>query len=104
MKKLLTTAVVILILSAAQSFADGWNHGYSTNQQHEQRRNNYNYQQDNYGNYTKRDNLYKDSDGDGVINKYDYNDRNPNVQRRGQTDYSNSYSNGNTYSNGYKKR
>lgn len=86
MKKLLTTAAVILALSVVQSFADGWN--YNTNQQHEQRRNNYNYQQDNYGNYTKKENLYKDSDGDGVANKYDYNDRNPNVQRRGQTGYS----------------
>jgi len=100
MKKLLTTAAAILALSAAQSFADSW--GYNFNQQHEHRRNNYNYQQDNYGHYTKRDNLYKDSDNDGVINKYDYNDRNSNIQRRGQTDYSNSF--GTIYGNSYKRR
>lgn len=102
MKKLIITTSVILVLSAAQSFADGWN--YNTNQQNQQRTNNYNYQQDNYGHYTKRENLYKDSDGDGVVNKYDYNDRNPNIQRQGQRDYSNSYNYnyGSTY--GTKRR
>jgi len=89
MKKPLITATVILALSAAQSFAGSWD--FNTNQQHEKRTNNYNYQQDNYGHHTKRDNLYKDSDGDGVTNKYDYNDRNPNIQRQGQRDYSTPY-------------
>lgn len=102
MKKLITTAAVILALPAVQSFADGYNYGYNNNHQHEQRRNNSSYQQDNYGNYTKRDNLYKDSDGDGVANKYDYNDRNPNVQRRGQTDYSSQYNY--NYGSGSRRR
>ncbi|WP_457601090.1 hypothetical protein [Hydrogenivirga sp.] len=36
---------------------------------------------DAWGNsYKNYDNMWKDSDGDGVINYYDYNDRNPNVQ------------------------
>jgi hypothetical protein len=40
---------------------------------------------DAWGNsYKHQENLYKDTDHDGVINLYDYNDRNPNVQYRGQ--------------------
>lgn len=49
---------------------------------------------DVWGNsYKHRDNLYKDTDGDGVINKYDYNDRNPNIQRKRQVDPYNPYGN-----------
>lgn len=44
---------------------------------------------DIWGNtYKKSANLDKDSDGDGVINRYDYNDRNKNVQYDWQKDYS----------------
>lgn len=39
-------------------------------------RNNGNYTQDAYGHSTRNDNLYKDSDGDGVVNYYDRSDRN----------------------------
>ncbi len=36
---------------------------------------------DYWGNsYKHYNNLWKDSDRDGVINYYDYNDKNPNVQ------------------------
>ena len=35
---------------------------------------------DSWGNsYKNYDNMWKDSDGDGIINYYDYNDRNPDV-------------------------
>lgn len=101
MKPALIAAAVIVALSSAQSFADNLNYGYG-DQQRERRQNNYNYQQDNWGNYTKRDNMYKDSDGDGVSNRYDYNDRNPNIQRRGQTDYSNPYNY--NYGSGSRRR
>jgi hypothetical protein len=92
MKNALIVLSAILVLSAVQSFAQENNYGYPTyGQQPEQRKNNPNYQQDNYGNYTKQENLYKDTDRDGVPNHYDYNDRNPNIQQRGQKDYSKPY-------------
>lgn len=34
---------------------------------------------DIYGHPTKEKNMYKDRDGDGVVNAYDRNDRNRNV-------------------------
>jgi len=46
-----------------------------------------NYEKDSYGHYTKRENLYKDSDRDGVVNRYDYSDRNSSVQTPRQQDY-----------------
>jgi len=40
---------------------------------------------DYWGNqYKYYNNLWKDSDNDGIINYYDYNDRNPNVWMRPQ--------------------
>lgn len=43
---------------------------------------------DVWGNsYKYKDNLDKDTDGDGVSNRFDYNDRNKNVQRKGQYDF-----------------
>lgn len=33
---------------------------------------------DDYGHWTNNENLYKDTDRDGVANIHDYNDRNPN--------------------------
>ena len=45
-------------------------------------------QKDAWGNsYKINSNLDKDSDGDGISNRYDYNDRNPRIQRRGDVDY-----------------
>ncbi|ADC89779.1 hypothetical protein Thal_1147 [Thermocrinis albus DSM 14484] len=42
---------------------------------------------DIWGNsYKYPENLYKDTDGDGVINMYDYNDRNPRIQTPYQYD------------------
>ena len=90
MKNALIALSATLIFSG-QAFAQGNNYGYTYGQQPEQRKNNPNYQQDNYGSYTKRENLYKDTDRDGVPNRYDYNDSNPNIQRRGQTDYTKPY-------------
>ncbi len=37
-------------------------------------------------NYRNYDNMWKDSDKDGTINRYDYNDRNPRVQTPYQRD------------------
>lgn len=48
-------------------------------------------------NYKKKENLYKDTDHDGVINKYDYNDRNRNIQTPDQQDYSNPYGSSGTH-------
>lgn len=85
MKRLLTVVAILAITTTAAAWE--YNNPYGTNQ----RKNNYNYQQDNYCNYTKQENLYRDSDHDGVVNRYDYNDNNPSVQRRGQ--YNNQYRN-----------
>ena len=42
---------------------------------------------DDWGNsYSKPENLYKDTDKDGVINKYDYNDKDKNIQTPYQSD------------------
>lgn len=41
-------------------------------------RHNGQYAQDDYGSWTRKDNLYKDSDRDGVMNIHDRSDRNPN--------------------------
>jgi len=73
----------------------------------EQRKNNPSYQQDNYGSYTKQENLFKDNDRDGVPNRSDYNDNNPNIQRQGQQDnsffdYQNNNQNNNRGHRGYK--
>ena len=44
---------------------------------------------DAYGNhYKSAENLYKDSDGDGVINLYDRHDKNPNIKYSNTPDYS----------------
>lgn len=41
---------------------------------------------DYWGNsYRYQENLWKDTDHDGVINYYDYNDRNPKVQTKSQS-------------------
>ena len=37
--------------------------------------------------YKNPENLYKDTDKDGVINMYDYNDKNKNIQTPYQQDY-----------------
>ena len=36
------------------------------------------YSQDAYNHWTRTDNLDKDTDGDGITNRYDSSDRNPN--------------------------
>jgi len=43
---------------------------------------------DYWGNsYKNYENMWKDSDGDGIINYYDYNDRNPNIWHPSQKKY-----------------
>ena len=92
--------VAVIVLAAAQAFA--WENQYKNNSQ---------YQQDKYGHHTRQNNMFKDSDGDGVINKYDYNDNNRNIQtpsygNRQNNPYApqNNPYNQNNNSNGWKKR
>lgn len=82
------TLAICILLTVVATAAQAWE---TYDPYNNKRQNNPNYQQDNYGNYTKRDNMYRDSDGDGVSNRYDYNDRNPNVQRQNQYNPYNSY-------------
>lgn len=42
------------------------------------------YSKDVNGRWTRRDNLYKDTDKDGVLNVHDYNDSNPKIQSDSQ--------------------
>jgi len=100
MKKLLIIAAVLALSTTASAWE--YNNPYG-----EQRKNNPSYQQDNYGSYTKQENLFKDNDRDGVPNRSDYNDNNPNIQRRGQQDnsffdYQNNNQNNNRGHRGYK--
>jgi len=37
------------------------------------------YTQDTYGRWERNDNAYRDSDGDGVVNHYDSNNRNSSI-------------------------
>lgn len=66
MKNLLSLLVALLVIaSAAPAFA--------------YRKSGYGYTQDTYGSWERNDNAYKDSDGDGVVNHYDRNNRNSSV-------------------------
>lgn len=73
MKKIITIALALFGCSLAMAYdnydnrriyKDVYNHSYKNEQT-----------------------LDKDSDGDGVSNRYDYNDRNKNIQFKGQVDY-----------------
>lgn len=75
MKKLMF--VVLAVLGASSVRADWYDSDSSRPQK------------DVWGNsYKMESNLDKDSDGDGVTNRYDYNDRNPNIQQKGEVDFS----------------
>lgn len=57
-------ASVVFLLNPSSSFAKyNWD---STS-----------YEQDAYGRWERSDTTYSDFDGDGVVNKYDSNNRNP---------------------------
>ena len=59
--------LVLVILSTSPAYA-GRKYNSSTG-----------YTQDVYGSWERNDNAYKDSDGDGVVNHYDRNNRNSSV-------------------------
>jgi len=76
MKTLFTAVLAVLVMV---SLVYAWDSGNRGKREYE----------DIWGNnYKRQENLYKDTDRDGVINKYDYNDRNPNIQRPDQSDNS----------------
>ncbi len=68
MKKLLLLALVFIILFSSNAFAYRSGSSPSTDGKHTQ---------DDYGHWTNNKNLDKDTDGDGVTNRHDSNDRNP---------------------------
>jgi len=62
--------LLVLTFLVGLTFALDWGSGYGKRPY-----------KDYWGNsYKNYDNMWKDSDGDGVLNYYDYNDRDPNVQ------------------------
>lgn len=65
-KTILLIFCLILISSSAFAYRKGSHPSWDTNT----------YGHDSYGHLTRNDNLNKDSDGDGVINRYDRNDNN----------------------------
>ena len=81
--KTLILSLTLILASASFVFAGNYDNPFDNNKRP---------YEDNWGNnYKSRDNLYKDTDRDGVINKYDYNDRNPNIQNPYQRDYNQGY-------------
>lgn len=81
--KTLICATLAVLLTA--SFAAAWNYDYNKNKGQRP------YEDSWSNNYKRQQNMWKDSDRDGVINYYDYNDRNRNIQNPYQKDYSNPY-------------
>ena len=66
-KRLMIVALLILVSTPAFAYRKGSRPSSS-----------YEYGNDAHGSLTRRDNFYKDTDGDGVSNYYDRNDRNSN--------------------------
>jgi len=74
MKTIIASIAIVFTLSSV-SYA--WTDGYNKRPY-----------KDNWGNsYKRQDNLCKDTDRDGVINRYDYNDRDRNIQNPYQRGY-----------------
>jgi hypothetical protein len=70
----LTLAILLLSVFAS---AQNYNYGYD----------NYRIYKDVYGHsYKNQNTLNKDSDGDGVINRYDYNDQDSRIQNKWQAE------------------
>lgn len=73
-----TIIAVVGIIMAISSTALAWSDVYDKKRPYK----------DTWGNsYKYWDNLYKDTDRDGVINRYDYNDRNRYIQNPYQRGY-----------------
>jgi len=84
MKKLIFKLSVFLILVLVASSALAWDGIYTPRPY-----------RDHWGNhYRHYGNMWKDSDRDGIINYFDYNDRNPYIQNPYQKNY---------YENGWHK-
>ena len=60
-------AVMVIILSATPAFAGSKYNSLNG------------YTQDTHGSWESNDNAFKDSDGDGVVNHYDSNNKNSSV-------------------------
>ena len=77
MKRLIVMfAVIIVGFLYMVSFVEAWDRSLYDTQPYNTRP-----YRDSWGNrYKHYQNLWKDSDGDGVINYFDYNDRNPYIQ------------------------
>lgn len=84
MKNILITLAVLAV--AATATAGDYYGAYNNDSRYNYNSNNFQ-TKDNYGHWTNQDNQYKDTDRDGVVNRYDYNDRNSNVQRPAQRGY-----------------
>lgn len=63
MKKLVLIAIALSIAAPAYAY----------------KKSGYGYTKDTYGRWERNDNAYKDSDGDGVVNHYDSNNRNASI-------------------------
>ena len=82
MKALFCVVLAVLLFSA--SFAGAWNY--------ENKNKGTRPYEDAWGNnYKTQQNMWKDTDRDGVPNYYDYNDRNRNIQTPYQKNYNNPY-------------
>ena len=68
MKKIMLSLIsaALIIFSSVPAFAGKYSNSNG-------------YTQDTYGSWERSDNAYKDSDGDGVVNHYDSNNRNSSV-------------------------
>ena len=71
MKKMVVIALALAVLSAFSSPAFAYQKGSHPSQD------TLTYGQDSNNHWTRNDNMNKDSDGDGVTNRYDSSDRNP---------------------------
>lgn len=79
--KTLCLSIIVILALVSVSFAGSWE--YNDNKRP---------YKDAWGNsYKHQDNLWKDTDKDGVINYYDYNDRNRNIQNPYQQKYEDIY-------------
>lgn len=75
MKKIM----LIVLTSLCGTIVYAYDYGYGTNKRD---------YKDVYGHsYKREETLDRDTDHDGVINRYDYNDKNPNIQYQYQKDY-----------------
>ncbi len=75
MDRVMKSSIVLLVLMFF-SFSLAWDgYGWGINKGYKRP------YKDFWGNsYKNYNNMWRDDDGDGILNYYDYNDRNPNIQ------------------------